>query len=77
MKQILRITHNESDYTYHVVNEKSITPSTTEIEIIMDGENYVLIKDIKKVWIDKEGNKKVSPGLLNAIGRTISLRHRI
>jgi hypothetical protein len=77
MKQLLRITYNESDYTYHIVNEKSINPSTTEIEIMMDGENYILTKDNKKVWVDKEGNKKVNAELLNAIGRTISLRHRI
>ena len=77
MKQLYRITYEESDYTYEIVNGKSINPSTTEIQILMDGESFILTKDTRKVWVDKDGNQSVQPEVLNAIGRTISLRYRI
>lgn len=77
MKQLFRVTYDESDYTYQIVNETPINHSTSEFQILIEGEKYVLIKDSKKFWVDKDGNTRLDPYVLNAIGRSISLRYRM
>ncbi|WP_423149161.1 hypothetical protein [Rubrolithibacter danxiaensis] len=77
MKQLLRITYDESDYTYQILNEMPINNTTTEIHISMKGEQYSLIRDDNRKWISKETDNKLDPGLIQAIGRTVALRYRL
>jgi hypothetical protein len=73
----LRITFNDKDYVYQILNSRLINQNTTELEILMNGEKVELMKDDKKVWIQKDGNKSIDPELIEALGRSVSLRLRM
>ncbi|MEO6851914.1 MAG: hypothetical protein ABI166_14830 [Mucilaginibacter sp.] len=73
----MRITFNDTDYAYQIINSKLIDHNTTEIELILDGEKLELQKDDKRVWIQKDGSKSLDPGLVQALGRSVSLRLRM
>lgn len=73
----LRITFKDNDYVYQIVNSKLIDKHTTEIELIFSGETIELIKDIKLGWLLKNGNKSIDPDLIQALGRSVSLRLRM
>lgn len=77
MKQSLRITYDESDYNYQIVNETPITNTTLELQIKIEGTEITLVRDQRKIWITKEEVSSLDPGLLQAIGRTVSLRFRL
>ncbi len=76
MRQQLRITYDEADYTYHIDNEAPINHATRELIINIRGEKLILVKDPRRIWIQKEGHIDLDPGLVQAIGRTVSLRYR-
>ena len=73
----LRITFNDTDYAYQIVNSKSIDHNTTEIELILNGEMIGLQRDQNKGWIQKGSENAIDPGLIQALGRSVSLRLRM
>jgi hypothetical protein len=73
----LRITFNDKDYVYQIVNSKLINKNTTELELLLNDEKVELIKDIKNIWIQKDGHPPIDPDLAQALGRSISLRLRM
>ena len=68
----LRITFNDQDYVYQIVDSNLINQNTTELELLLNGEKLQLVKD-KTIWIQKEGNQSLDPEL----GRSVSLRLRM
>jgi len=73
----LRITFNDTDYAYQIINSKLIDQNTTELELILEGEKLELQKDNKKGWIQKDGSNSLDPELIQALGRSVSLRLRM
>jgi hypothetical protein len=73
----LRITFNDKDYAYQIINSKLIDQNTTELELMLDGEKIDLLKDKDRGWIQKEGDGSLDPGLIQALGRSVSLRLRM
>jgi hypothetical protein len=73
----LRITYKDKDYVYQVMNTSSITNATTELKILIDGKNVELVKDERSVWVQKEGDLDLEPELVQALGRSVSLRFRM
>jgi len=73
----LRITFKDSDYNYQIVNSKLINQHTTEFDILLNGDMVSLIKDEKKLWVQKDEVKSIDPELINALGRSVSLRLRL
>jgi len=73
----LRITFNDTDYVYQIVDSKSIDKHTTEIELILEGEKIGLIRDVKLVWKQKQGSQAIDSELIQALGRSVSLRLRM
>ena len=73
----LRITFNDTDYAYQIINSKLIDKNTTELELMLDGEKVELQIDDNRVWVQKDGNRSIDPGLIQALGRSVSLRLRM
>jgi len=73
----LRITFEDQDYVYQIVNSKLIDQHTTELELLLNGDKVELIKDARKVWILKNSDKDLNPDLIQALGRSVSLRLRM
>ncbi|TFF36307.1 hypothetical protein [Mucilaginibacter psychrotolerans] len=73
----LRITFDDKDYVYQIVNSKLIGQNTTELELLLNGEKVELIKDARRVWTLKDGNTTLDPELVQALGRSVSLRMRM
>jgi hypothetical protein len=73
----LRITFNDTDYVYQIVDSKLIDKHTTEIELILEGEKIGLIRDVKLVWKQKQGSQAIDSELIQALGRSVSLRLRM
>ncbi|QHS57866.1 hypothetical protein GWR56_05155 [Mucilaginibacter sp. 14171R-50] len=72
----LRITFKDQDYIYQIVNSNLINQNTVELELLLNGEKLQLIKE-KTIWIQKEGDKTLDPQLIQALGRSVSLRLRM
>ena len=72
----MRITFNDKDYVYYINNSSSINKATTELQILLNGETLDLVKNDKKIWIQK-GENTLDPEFIQAIGRSISLRFRM
>ena len=73
----MRITYKDSDYIYEILNDSAINKETTELRISFDGQEMVLVKNDKGVWIQNDGGVKVEPELAQALGRSVSLRFRM
>jgi uncharacterized protein HemY len=73
----LRITFNDTDYAYQIINSKLIDQNTTELELMLEGEKIELQKDKNRVWIQKDGSISHDPELIQALGRSVSLRLRM
>jgi hypothetical protein len=73
----LRITFNDQDYIYQIINSKLIDQHTTELEILLNGEKVELIKDERRVWVLKDAEIQIDPELVQALGRSVSLRLRM
>ena len=72
----LRITFNDKDYNFQVVNTEPITKTTVEIPIILNGETVNLVKGVKG-WNLKAETENIDLYLIQAIGRAIELRFRL
>ncbi|TCC87895.1 hypothetical protein EZ444_22460 [Pedobacter hiemivivus] len=73
----MRITYKDTDYIYEILNSSAINKETTELHINFDGQDIVLVKDEKNVWVQNGGEFKVEPELAQALGRSVSLRFRM
>ncbi|MDB5156549.1 MAG: hypothetical protein JWR50_1256 [Mucilaginibacter sp.] len=73
----LRITFDDKDYTYQILNTNLINKDTTELEIIFNGEKVELVMDNKKTWVQKDQGNTIDPELIQALGRSVSLRLRM
>ena len=73
----LRITFKDEDYVYQIINSKHINSNTTEIELFLNGEKLELIRDTNLVWKQKDGIQAYDPNLIQALGRSVSLRLRM
>ena len=72
----LRLTFKDNDYNYQIINSKDIDQGATEFSLKLNGETVELIKDKKNIWIEKDGNS-LDPELIQALGRSVSLRLRL
>ncbi|WP_374948462.1 hypothetical protein [Mucilaginibacter sp.] len=72
----LRITFNDQDYVYQIINSNLINQNTVELELLLNGEKLQLIKE-KTVWIQKDGAGTLDPNFVQALGRSVSLRLRM
>ncbi len=73
----LRITFNDKDYVYEIVNSKLINQYTNEFDVVLNGEKIALVRDEKMVWKQKDGTTAVDPELVQALGRSVALRLRM
>ncbi|MES2427919.1 MAG: hypothetical protein V4560_13150 [Bacteroidota bacterium] len=73
----MRITFDDKDYIYQILNINLINKDTTELEIIFNGEKVELVMDHKKTWIQKDQSNSIDPELVQALGRSVSLRLRM
>ncbi|MFD2160784.1 hypothetical protein ACFSJU_00120 [Paradesertivirga mongoliensis] len=73
----MRITYNDKDYVYHINNSSAINKSTTELQIVLNGETIDMVKDERKVWVQKGGTQAIDPEFIQALGRSVSLRFRM
>jgi hypothetical protein len=72
----LRLTFNDKDYNYQIINSKQIGLGATEFSLTLNGETVDLIKSDKNVWVQKNGGS-LDPELIQALGRSVSLRLRL
>ena len=72
----LRITFDDQDYVYQIINSNLINQNTTELDLLVNGEKLQLIKD-KNVWVQKDGLQTLDPQFIQALGRSVSLRLRM
>jgi hypothetical protein len=72
----LRMTFNDTDYAYQIINSK-LNDQQTELELVLEGEKVELLRDKNMVWIQKDGDSSFDPGLIQALGRSASLRLRV
>lgn len=73
----LRITFNDQDYVYQIIDSKIINQYTTELQLVVNGEKVALIKNDQRVWVQKDEQKSLDPDLVQALGRSVSLRLRM
>jgi len=73
----LRITFKDNDYVYQIIDSKQINHNTTEIELLLNGEKIGIVRDIKLVWKQKDGVHELDSDLIQALGRSVSLRLRM
>ena len=60
----LRITYNDQDYVYQIIDSKIINQYTTELQLIVNGEKVALIKNDQRVWVQKDEQKSLDPDLV-------------
>lgn len=72
----LRLTFNDKDYNYQIINSKQIDQGATQFSLTLNGETVDLIKNDKNIWTQKNGNS-LDPELVQALGRSVSLRLRL
>jgi len=73
----LRITFNDQDYVYQIIDSKIINQYTTELQLLVNGEKVYLTKNDQRVWVQKDEEKSLDPDLVQALGRSVSLRLRM
>ena len=73
----MRITFNDKDFVFQIINKKLITQDNYELEVLLNGDKVGLIKNNKLIWTQKEGSKSIDPALVQALGCSISLRLRM
>jgi len=73
----LRITFKDNDYVYQIIDSKQINHNTTEIDLVVNGEKIGIARDVKLVWKQKEGDTALDSELIQALGRSVSLRLRM
>lgn len=72
----MRITYNSKDYTFQVLNTKPLSKEEQEIQILPEGKTTTIVKE-KQGWRPKSESDEEHAGLVQAIGKMLSLRYRI
>jgi hypothetical protein len=73
----LRITFKDEDYIYQINDSNQIDHNTIELELVINSEKIKLKKDAKKSWVQISGAQTYEPDLIQALGRSVSLRLRM
>jgi hypothetical protein len=73
----LRITFKDEDYIYQITDSNQINQNTTELELVINGTTIKLKKDLKSSWVQNGGDEIINPELIQALGRSVSLRLRM
>ena len=73
----LRMTYNDTEYAYQIINSKLINQYSTELELMLDGEKLELQKEKNGAWTLKDGDNTIDPKLIQALVRSVSLRLRV
>jgi len=73
----LRITFKDEDYIYQINDSNQINQNTTELELVINGATIKLKKDVKNSWVQNGGDETFNPELIQALGRSVSLRLRM
>jgi len=73
----MRITYNDTDYVYEIINGAGINKETTELKIVLNGQAITLLKDNSKAWVQQDGEVTIEPDFAQALGRSVSLRYRM
>lgn len=73
----LRITFKDKDYIYQIIDSKHINHKLTEIELLLNGEPIGLLRDTDMIWKLKVNSKDIDSELVQALGRSVSLRLRM
>jgi hypothetical protein len=76
MGQVLRITFNNIDYTFQILNTRPVSRETGEIQILLNGTTQTLVYNGLD-WVPKAEDGDVHLELAVAIGKAIALRYRI
>ena len=76
MGQVLRITYNNSDYSFQLLNQRPVSKETEEIQILLNGTTQTLVCRNGR-WLPGEQADMPDRGLVDAIGKAIALRFRI
>jgi hypothetical protein len=76
MGQVLRITFNNMDYTFQILNTRPVSKETKEIQILLNGVTLTLVCN-ERQWVPKSEAEDSPYELVAAIGRMIALRYRI
>ena len=71
------MTFNDMDYAYQIINSRLTEQHTTELELVLEGEKVELQRDKNMVWVQKDGDSSFDPRLIQALGRSVSLRLRV
>jgi len=72
----LRITFDDQDYVYQIINSNLINQNTIELDLLVNGEKLQLVKE-KTIWVQKDGLQTLDPQFIQALGRSVSLRLRM
>jgi len=73
----LRITFKDRDYVYQIIDSKLIDQHSTELNLLLNGEKIGLVKNEKRVWVQRDDHNSIDPELIQALGRSVSLRMRM
>jgi hypothetical protein len=76
MGQVLRITFQNVDHTFQILNSNPVSQETKELHILLDGVTHTLVC-VDKNWVPQEGGEQIAAGLITAIAKTIASRYRI
>jgi hypothetical protein len=76
MGQVLRITFNNIDYTFEILNTRPVSKETKEIQILLNGVTQTLVCNERR-WVPKTEVGEMPNELASAIGKMIALRYRI
>lgn len=73
----LRLTFQQRDYVFEIESVSALSKASTDLKLIFNGDKVSLIKDKNGIWKQETGHTELEPELMNALGRSISLRFRI
>jgi hypothetical protein len=73
----MRITYQDTDYVYEIIDGAGINKHTTRFAILFNGEQLTLCKNEKNIWMLESGQTALAPDFVQAIGRSVSLRYRM
>ncbi len=76
MEHPLRITYKDNDYNFKLIKEGAVSKKTRQFQIRIN-EDVVTIVKTPKGWEKQEDGIQTDPGLITAIGHSLSLRFRL
>ncbi|WP_078345669.1 hypothetical protein [Mucilaginibacter pedocola] len=76
MGQSLRLTFENNDHTFRILNAEPLTRETKTIHLLLDGRPLNIVKE-RDLWSVETSVAGVSEELADAIVKNIKLRFRI